>query len=273
MTLRIPSLAALPLCIAATAALAAPPLSIPFSRPTPEQDAQMVAESEEALRLAELEESEFPRAEDPAPAVPAVEPSEAPAAPVAAPPPPVAAPETPAPSVEPAPRPASGAPRPEDIPVFRRDPFWPAAIVRERKEQHDARVAARIEAEKRAAAIQKAREEAIRKGLDVEEMDDDELVNLGGGASAAPAGPKASSNFGGATGEEWEAALAKIPPRSGYLGGRKPALMLKGDKTPHYVGDRLCVTNRNVVFTWRVSSIDFRSYTHELKRVSAKPVP
>ena len=48
--------------------------------------------------------------------------------------------------------------------------------------------------------------------------------------------------------------------------------MLKGDKTPHYAGDKLCVTNRNTVFTWRIATVDFRAYTHELKRLKAAPV-
>jgi len=48
--------------------------------------------------------------------------------------------------------------------------------------------------------------------------------------------------------------------------------MLKGDKSPHYAGEKLCVTNRNVVFTWRISSVDFRAYTHELRRLKAVPV-
>ena len=106
------------------------------------------------------------------------------------------------------------------------------------------------------------------KGLSDEELDE----------SGAVVGPSrslkhASERFAGATEEEWDAAFAKIPPRSGYLGGRKPALMLKGDKRPHYAGDELCATNRGVVFTWRISSVDFRAYTHDLERVSAKPVP
>ena len=48
--------------------------------------------------------------------------------------------------------------------------------------------------------------------------------------------------------------------------------MLKGDKTPHFAGEKICVTNRNMVFTWRIETIDFRSYTHDLKRVSAQPL-
>ena len=278
MTLRIPSLAALPLFILSVAALAAPPLAVPIPRPTPEQEARMVAESEEALRLAELEESAFPRAEDPAP------PAEDPAPPAEAPAPPAEAPVPPAEASVPSdPVPAPANPKPAIMAtaksanaatndVFRRDPFWPLAVTRARKADHDARIAARIEAEKRAALIEKKRQEAIARGEDVELLDD-EFDDSGAAAGPSGAAKRSSESFGGASGEEWDAALAKLPPRSGYLGGRRPALMLKGDKTPHYVGDRLCVTNRNVVFTWRVSSIDFRSYTHELKRVSAKPVP
>ena len=69
-----------------------------------------------------------------------------------------------------------------------------------------------------------------------------------------------------------QSASAKIPARSGYLGGRRPALMLKGDKRPHFEGDDICVTNHGVVFTWRISKVDFRAYSHELERVSAQSV-
>ena len=273
MTLRIPSLAALPLFILSVAALAAPPLAVPIPRPTSEQEAQMVAEAEEALRLAELEESAFPRAEDPAPSAEApAPPSEAPAPPSEAPPAEASVPSAPVPA-QANPKTANAeSPNAATNDVFRRDPFWPLAVTRARKADHDARIAARIEAEKRAALIEKKRQEAIARGEDVELLDD-EFDDSGAAAGPSGAAKRSSESFGGASGEEWDAALAKLPPRSGYLGGRRPALMLKGDKTPHYVGDRLCVTNRNVVFTWRVSSIDFRSYTHELKRVSAKPVP
>ena len=48
--------------------------------------------------------------------------------------------------------------------------------------------------------------------------------------------------------------------------------MLKGVKKPYFQGDELCVTNRGVVFTWRVSKVDFRAYAHELERVAAAPV-
>lgn len=289
MTFRIPSLAALPLFILSVAALAAPPLAIPIPRPTPEQEAQIAAEEEADLRRAEIEEANLlagtagsaePDVETSEPAVETSAPAvETPASPTSTPAPPVA---TFAPPAE-TPVPVPATPKPANAKtaesanaatndVFRRDPFWPLAVTRARKADHDARIAARIEAEKRAALIAKKRQEAIDRGEDVELLEDefDASVAIAGPSGAAK---RSSESFGGASGEEWDAALAKLPPRSGYLGGRKPALMLKGDKTPHYVGDRLCVTNRNVVFTWRVSSIDFRSYTHELKRVSAKPVP
>ena len=80
------------------------------------------------------------------------------------------------------------------------------------------------------------------------------------------------TSFAGATDGEWVAAEARIPPRSGYLGGKRPALMLKGDKRPHFEGDDICVTNHGVVFTWRISKVDFRAYSHELERVSAQSV-
>ena len=297
MTLRIPLPAALPLCLAAAAALAAPPLSVPFPRPTPEQEARMVAESEEALRRAEIEEA-YLNAGAADPSEPAAEtsatPAETPAAAVEAPAPPPAPPAAPpappavapAPAKTPAPPAATPAqpanPKPANAKtaesanaatndVFRRDPFWPVAVARQRKADHDARIAARIEAEKRAALIAKKRQEAIDRGEDVELLED-EIDDPG--ATAGPSGPakRPSGSFGGATDEEWDAALAKLPPRSGYLGGRKPALILKGDKTPHYAGEKLCVTNRNVVFTWRIATVDFRAYTHELKRLKAVPV-
>ena len=300
MIRRAPFLAALPLCLAAAAALAAPPLAIPIPRPTPEQEALMIAEDEETRIQEELEEARS-RAEaaetsdsaaetsDSAAETPdsAVEtsapPVEAPIPPPPAPPVETAALAAPAPvpqmPVPPAPVPAAAEPAtPESAnastnDVFRRDPFWSVAVTRARKADHDARVAARIEAEKRAAAIEKARQDAIARGVDVSGFDDDEVARIAG-ASALPARPKSASagSFGGATEEQWDAALAKIPPRSGYLGGKRPALMLKGDKTPHYAGDRICVTNRGVVFTWRIETVDFRAYTHELERVGAAPV-
>jgi hypothetical protein len=305
MTRRTPIPAALPLCLVAAAALAAPPLSIPIPRPTPEQEALIVAEEEETRIREELEEARQ-RAEAAEPSVSAAEPSvsaDEPSAPAVAPPAPALA--QPAPAVAPPapavvppapafaqPAPAVAQPAPAVAPpvrktgsapeasasrsgsdVFRRDPFWPVAVARERKAEHDARVAARIETEKREAAIRKAREDAIARGVDVSELDDDEISRLSGPTALPAPGPKSGGSFDGATEEQWDAALAKLPPRSGYLGGKRPALMLKGDKAPHYVGDRLCVTNRGVAYTWRIASVDFRSYTHELKRVSAKPVP
>lgn len=293
MIRRAPFLAALPLCLAAVVALAAPPLSIPIPRPTPEQEALIVAEEEETRIREELEEARL-RAETAETSASTDEPPasvvDPPAISVAPPAPPTLASAPSAPAVVPpaavvpsAPavaqpvREAGSAPEasasPSDPAVFRRDPFWPVAVARERKAEHDARVAVRIEAEKREAAIRKAREDAIARGVDVSELDDDEIASLGGTTALPASGPKSGGSFDGATEEQWDAALAKLPPRSGYLGGKRPALMLKGDKTPHYAGDRLCVTNRGVAYTWRISSVDFRSYTHELKRVSAKPVP
>ena len=256
----------------------------------------MVEEAEEALRRAEDDEAFAIAAGTAAPPAEAAdaEPAGTPGAPPVPEPPelPVVPeaptlPETPEPvpaGEEPAPRSDAGAapagegtaPSPasaSDSAVFRRDPFWPVAVARARKADHDAAVAAAIEAENRAIAIQKAREDAIKKGLDVSDLDDDQLEALGA-EDGAPIRkkPKAPSKVGGATEEEWEAAEAKLPPRSGYLGGRKPALMLKGDKRPRYVGDELCVTNRGVVFTWRVSKIDFRAYEHELEKIFAEPV-
>ena len=272
--------AALPLLLAVSAALAAPPLAVHVPRPTPEQEALMAAEHEaaEALEQTPFALADAERAAEAAPAFPAPPPPP--------PPPPEASgvPGVPPPPSGAAPAGASSALRPgaasapaatgaaDDSAPFRRDPFWPVSVARERKAAHDASIAAAIEATKRAAAIQKARDEAAAKGLDVSELEEDDLVKLGGGASAAPADPKSPAKVGGATDEEWEAAEAKLPPRSGYLGGRKPALMLKGDKSPHYAGEKLCVTNRNVVFTWRISSVDFRAYTHELRRLKAVPV-
>lgn len=282
----------------AAAATAAPPLEVPFPRQSPEKERRMVEEAEEALRRAEDNEAfaiAAGTAVRPAEAVDA-EPAGTPEVPpVPEPPEPPAVPEAPSlPGIpepapageEPAPRSDAGAapagegtaPSPASASdgegaVFRRDPFWPVAVARARKADHDAAVAAAIEAENRAIAIQKAREDAIKKGLDVSDLDDDQLEALGA-EDGAPIRkkPKVSSKVGGATEEEWEAAEAKLPPRSGYLGGRKPALMLKGDKRPRYVGDELCVTNRGVVFTWRVSKIDFRAYEHELEKIFAEPV-
>lgn len=295
----------------AAAATAAPPLEIPFPRQSPEKERRMVEEAEEALRRAEDDEvfaiaagTAAPPAEaadaEPAgtpEAPPVLEPPELPAVPEApslpeipepAPAGEESAPRSDAESApadeEPAPRsdaeadpageePAPGPDAASADSVFRRDPFWPVAVARARKADHDAAVAARIEAENRAIAIRKAREDAIKKGLDVSDLDDDQLEALGAedGATIRKK-PKAPSKIGGATEEEWEEAEAKLPPRSGYLGGGKPALMLKGDKRPRYVGDELCVTNRGVVFTWRVSKVDFRAYAHELKKISAEHV-
>ena len=159
--------------------------------------------------------------------------------------------------------------------VFRRDPFWTVAVTRARKADHDARVAAAIEEANRLAELAKIREDAIRRGVDVSGMDEDQLVALGKDISPSDkpkSGPKSAGKSAGASDEEWDAALSRIPPRSGYFGGKRPALMLKGDKRPHYAGDELCATNRGVVFTWRISSVDFRAYAHELERVSAKTV-
>ena len=159
----------------------------------------------------------------------------------------------------------------EEPEEFRRDPFWPVALVRARKAEHDARIAARIESEKRRAAIEKARQEAAVLGLDVSEMSDEDLADIYG-EDAPPDRSKGATSFAGATDGEWVAAEARIPPRSGYLGGKRPALMLKGDKRPHFEGDDICVTNHGVVFTWRISKVDFRAYSHELERVSAQSV-
>ena len=177
-------------------------------------------------------------------------------------------------AVEPAPGPADAVAEAEEEPeAFRRDPFWPVALVRTRKAEHDARVAARIEGEKRRAAIERARQEAAERGLDVSRISDAELSDLVGEDVLPPvSGPEGPSSFSGATDEEWAAASAKIPARSGYLGGRRPALMLKGDKRPHFEGDSLCTTNHGVVFTWRISKVDFRAYAHELERISAVPL-
>ncbi len=289
MNIRIAP-ASLPLLLLAAAVRAAPPLSIPVPRPTPEQEALMLAEAEEELTRDEIEEARF-HAEAAAETESGTEsPTETPAPPVEVPPaPPVAPLSLPArPTVispaPPAANPDSVAlrdapPRPpapdirlsETNAVFRRDPFWSVSVARQRKADHDARVAAALEEAARIAAIEKARQEAIARGEDVEALDDDALAELAAG-DARPDGPKSSETFDGATEEQWDAALAKIPPRSGYFGGKKPALVLKGNKTPYFVGDELCATNRGIVFTWRLSSVDFRSYTHELERVSARPV-
>ncbi len=300
-----------PILAFAAAATAAPPLAVPFSRPTPEEEKRMVQEAEETRLRAEAEEAfllaaglaprpdggedaapaetagpepaesrepaafpevpgvpEIPEATEVPAAPPAPEPPEAPAAPE--PPEAPAVPEPASDAVGPSGEPDSGAPG-----VFRRDPFWPVALSRARKADHDAAVAAAIEEEKRKEAIAKARQDAAAKGLDVADLDDDALADLAAAGNGSPLPsrkPKGSSSFAGAAGEEWDAAEAKIPPRSGYLGGKKPALMLKGTKKPYYVGDEICVTNRNVVFTWRVSKVDFRAYAHELERVAAAPV-
>ena len=157
--------------------------------------------------------------------------------------------------------------------AFRRDPFWTVAVARSRKAEHDARAAARIERAKRRAAIEKARRDAEERGLNVSAMSEEELSDLLGDEALPPeSGPDGPPSFAGATGEEWAAAAAKIPPRSGYLGGSRPALMLKGDKSPHFEGDDICVTNRGVVFTWRISKVDFRAYAHELEPVKASPL-
>lgn len=243
MILRIPSLAVLPLFLAAFAASAAPSLSVPMPRPAPEREARLAAE---------------PAVPPAPPAEPVASAAEGPSA-------------APVDSVRSA---ASGARSSETNAVFRRDPFWPVSLARARKADHDARIAAAIEESLRAAAIEKIRQDAIARGVDVSGLDEDEIVALDGGSvlSDRPK-PKTPAMFAGATEEDWDAAFAKLPPRSGYFGGPRPALMLRGDKTPHYVGDELCVTNRGVVFVWCVESVDFRAYSHELKRISAKPVP
>lgn len=305
----------------AGAAVAAPPLAVPFARPTVEEERRMVEEAEEARLRAEAEEAFrlaagiAPRADGDAETAPDTDADPGPDADPEVPPVPDApeipelpeAPETPetptspevpevpaarevpevpdspkVPEAPTVPEADSGAGGPSGEPdgsvpgapgAFRRDPFWPVALSRTRKADHDAAVAAAIEAEKRRAAIRKAREEAAAKGLDVSEMSDDDLSELSGVEGLArSSGTKSSSSFSGVSGEEWEAAEAKLPPRSGYLGGKKPALMFKGDKKPHFVGDEICVTNRNVVFTWRVSKVDFRAYAHEFERVRARPV-
>ncbi len=244
MILRIPSLAVLPLFLAAFAASAAPSLSVPMPRPAPEQEARLAAEPDESAIEDPDEAAEF-AIEDPD--------------------------EAPAGSARPAP---SGARSSETNAVFRRDPFWPVSVSRARKADHDARIAAAIEESLRAAAIEKIRQDAISRGVDVSGMDEDQIIALDGGSvlSDRPK-PKSPAVFAGATEEDWDAAFAKLAPRSGYFGGPRPALMLRGDKIPHYVGDELCVTNRGVVYVWCVESVDFRAYSHELKRVSAKPVP
>ncbi len=292
---RLLLLSAVPL-LAAPAVLAAPPLSIPIPRPTPEQEEMIRIAEEEAQFLAEAEEAAAFAAVRPADGEPAPAP-EAPAAPAAGtaepppapplpvPPAPEAVPEAPpeaaalptaSSAAEPAPGPADAeaeAEAEEEPEAFRRDPFWPVALVRTRKAEHDARVAARIEGEKRRAAIERARQEAAERGLDVSRISDDELSDLVGEDVLPPvSGPEGPSSFSGATDEEWAAASAKIPARSGYLGGRRPALMLKGDKRPHFEGDSLCTTNHGVVFTWRISKVDFRAYAHELERISAVPL-
>lgn len=292
---RLLLLSAVPL-LAAPAVLAAPPLSIPVPRPTPEQEEMIRIAEEEAQFLAEAEEAAafaaaHPAGGEPAPAPEASAATAAPAAttvgiaepapvpPFPAPPAPGAVPEAPpeaaalptaAPAAEPAPVPpeAEAEEEPEE---FRRDPFWPVALVRARKAEHDARIAARIESEKRRAAIEKARQEAAVLGLDVSEMSDEALADIYG-EDAPPDRSKGATSFAGATDGEWVAAEARIPPRSGYLGGKRPALMLKGDKRPHFEGDDICVTNHGVVFTWRISKVDFRAYSHELERVSAQSV-
>lgn len=285
----------------AAAASAAPPLSIPIPRPTPEQEERMRIEAEQAEYLESLEAAadaasaaETADADTAAvPEVPEGPPPPLPPPPDASllppPPPPDAAPadETPAPGPAAETKPPSaaeaaegGTPAPDAAPpanppaVFRRDPFWTVDVARARKADHDAAVAAKAEAEKRQAAIEKARAEAAAKGLDVENLDEDELADLVDGGSGLPRPDKAKGkgpSFGDASDAEWEAAFAKIPPRSGYFGGKKPALVLKGIKKPFFEGDELCVTNRGVVFVWRVADVDFRAYTHELERVKAFP--
>lgn len=294
---RLLLLSAVPL-LAAPAVLAAPPLSIPVPRPTPEQEEMIRIAEEEAQFLAEAEEAAalaaaHPAGGEPAPAPEASAATAAPAAttvgiaepapvpPFPAPPAPGAVPEAPpeaaalptaASAAEPAPVPPEAEAEEEEEPEeFRRDPFWPVALVRARKAEHDARIAARIEREKRRAAIEKARQEAAVLGLDVSEMSDEALADIYG-EDAPPDRSKGATSFAGATDGEWVAAEARIPPRSGYLGGKRPALMLKGDKRPHFEGDDICVTNHGVVFTWRISKVDFRAYSHELERVSAQSV-
>ena len=294
---RLLLLSAVPL-LAAPAVLAAPPLSIPVPRPTPEQEEMIRIAEEEAQFLAEAEEAAafaaaHPAGGEPAPAPEASAATAAPAAttvgiaepapvpPFPAPPAPGAVPEAPpeaaalptaASAAEPAPVPPEAEAEEEEEPEeFRRDPFWPVALVRARKAEHDARIAARIESEKRRAAIEKARQEAAVLGLDVSEMSDEALADIYG-EDAPPDRSKGATSFAGATDGEWVAAEARIPPRSGYLGGKRPALMLKGDKRPHFEGDDICVTNHGVVFTWRISKVDFRAYSHELERVSAQSV-
>lgn len=294
---RLLLLSAVPL-LAAPAVLAAPPLSIPVPRPTPEQEEMIRIAEEEAQFLAEAEEAAafaaaHPAGGEPAPAPEASAATAAPAAPTVgiaepapvppfpAPPAPGAVPEAPpedaalptaASAAEPAPVPPEAEAEEEEEPEeFRRDPFWPVALVRARKAEHDARIAARIESEKRRAAIEKARQEAAVLGLDVSEMSDEALADIYG-EDAPPDRSKGATSFAGATDGEWVAAEARIPPRSGYLGGKRPALMLKGDKRPHFEGDDICVTNHGVVFTWRISKVDFRAYSHELERVSAQSV-
>ena len=288
----------------AAAVPAAPPLSIPVPRLTPEQEEQMRIEAEQAELLATIDEAaqravaaedttdaEAPEDPDvqPAPPPPADDANPPPAddavpppADVTVPPPPPSPPPPTAATVPPPadaessddPSPAA-APPADSADVFRRDPFWPIHVARTRKAEHDAAVAARIEEEKRRAAIEKFRKDAAAKGMDVEELDDDELADLAADESGLPLPSRSKGNgpssFGGATDAEWESAFAKIPPRSGYLGGKKPALMLKGIKKPFFEGDELCVTNRGTVFRWRVSKVDFRAYTHDLERIKASP--
>lgn len=279
--------------LAAPAVHAAPPLSIPVPRPTPEQEERIRIEAEQDRFLAEAEEAA--RLAGAAAAGESAPAPEAPAAAVPPPPEPGAAPESaaePAPQAAPDPAPApegaAGAePEPppaepeadeepesdEEPAAFRRDPFWTVAVARSRKAEHDARAAARIERAKRRAAIEKTRRDAEERGLNVSAMSEEELSDLlGDEALPLEPGPDGPPSFAGATGEEWDAAAAKIPPRSGYLGGSRPALMLKGDKSPHFEGDDICVTNRGVVFTWRISKVDFRAYAHELEPVKASPL-
>lgn len=285
--------------LAAPAVHAAPPLSIPVPRPTPEQEERIRIEAEQDRFLAEAEEAA--RLAGAAAAGESAPAPEAPAAAVPPPPEPGAAPESaaePAPQAapdsaavpegaaeaepEPAPAEPGADPEPasgeepasdEEPAAFRRDPFWTVAVARSRKAEHDARAAARIERAKRRAAIEKARRDAEERGLNVSAMSEEKLSDLlGDEALPLEPGPDGPPSFAGATGEEWDAAAAKIPPRSGYLGGSRPALMLKGDKSPHFEGDDICVTNRGVVFTWRISKVDFRAYAHELEPVKASPL-
>ena len=291
-------LAALPSLALVVTVSAAPPLSIPVPRPTPEQEALIAAEAEEARIREEIEEArrrleadgvladgsvaDAPAAAEGLEAGPAPEAAPAPIAPFA----PEAVPAPSVPHLPSAEGPEDGAPigtpappdgsvrrdslgvRPSETnAIFRRDPFWSVADTRARRADHDARVAAEAEAEARRKAIDAARQAAIERGADPDSIDEGDFMDLVPG-SGSPNG----ASFSGATEEEWDAAFAKIPPRSGYLGGRKPALMLRGDKSPHYVGDQICVTNRGVVFSWRIASVDFRAYTHELERASASPL-